>query len=169
MGSEFTANTTRKLVDCAMGRVPAEMVIRHGHWVCVQTGEFIPNTDVAVIQGRIAFVGPDASHTIGKQTKIIDAQGYYLVPGLIDGHMHIESGMLTVTEFVRAVGPRGTTALFADPHEIANIFGLKGVKLMMDEAVVQPIHVFVQVPSCCHRHRFRDPGAPLARMRVQRS
>jgi adenine deaminase len=67
---------------------------------------------------------------------------------LLDAHMHVESGMLTVTEFVRAVIPHGTTAMFVDPHEIANVFGLKGVRLMVDEAAVQPIHVWVQVPSC---------------------
>jgi adenine deaminase len=64
-------------------------------------------------------------HTIGKKTKVIDAKGRYLVPGLLDGHMHVESGMVTVTEFVRAVAVRGTTGMFIDPHEIANIFGLK--------------------------------------------
>ncbi len=60
----------------------------------------------------------------------------YLVPGLLDGHMHVESGMLTVTEFVRAVIPHGTTAMFIDPHEIANVFGLPGVRLMVDEAAI---------------------------------
>src|SRR5574340_490121 len=148
MGSEPTANTTRVLVDCAMGRIPADLVIRHGRWVSVQTGEIIPDPDIAVIQGRIAYVGPDASHPIGKQTNVIDAKGYHLAPGLMDGHMHVESGMLTVTEFVRAVAPRGTTAMFIDPHEIANIFGLAGVRLMVDEAAAQPVHIFVQVPSC---------------------
>lgn len=162
MGSDHTANTTRILVDCAMGRVPADLVIRHGRWVSVQTGEFIPDTDIAVIHGRVAYVGSDASHTIGKQTRVIDAKGYHLVPGLMDGHMHVESGMLTVTEFVRAVAPHGTTAMFVDPHEIANIFGLKGVKLMADEAAVQPIHVFVQVPSCVpSAPGFETPGASL--------
>ena len=65
-------------------------------------------------------------HTIGSTTRVIDAEGRYLVPGLLDGHMHVESGMLTVTEFVRAVLPHGTTGMFVDPHEIANVFGLRG-------------------------------------------
>ncbi len=131
-----------------MGRQPADMVIRNGRWVFVQSGEILPNTDIAVKGERIAYVGPDASHTIGKDTRIIDAADRYLVPGLLDAHMHIESGMLTVTEFVRAVIPHGTTAMFVDPHEITNIFGLKGVRLMVDEAAGQPIHVWVQMPSC---------------------
>jgi len=143
-----SAKLTRSLVDVAMGRKSADLVIRNGNWVCVQSGEFVNNTDVAIVNGRIAYVGPDARHTIGRDTKVINADGKYLVPGLLDGHMHVESGMVTVTEFVRAVAPRGTTGMFIDPHEIANIFGLKGVKMMVDEAQKQPIHVWVQMPSC---------------------
>ncbi len=131
-----------------MGRQPADIVIRDGQWVCVQSGEILPHTDIAILGHRIAYVGSDASHTIGKNTKVIEANGQYLVPGLLDAHMHVESGMLTVTEFVRAVIPHGTTGMFIDPHEIANVFGLRGVRLMVDEAQHQPIHVFVQMPSC---------------------
>ncbi len=152
----------RPLVDCAMGRRPADLVIRKGIWVCVQSGEFIPNTDIAVVGERIAYVGPDASHTVGPQTKVIEAHGRYLVPGLLDGHMHVESGNLTVTEFVRAVTPRGTTGMFIDPHEIANVFGLKGVRLMVDEAAQQPVHVFTQVPSCVpSAPGMETPGAAI--------
>lgn len=153
---------TRALVDTAMGRVPADTVIRNGQWVCVQSGEILPGTDIAIKDGHIAYVGEDASHTVGKKTKIIDAKGRYLVPGLLDGHMHVESGMVTVTEFVRAVAVRGTTGMFIDPHEIANIFGLKGVKLMVDEAQKQPIHVWVQMPSCVpSAPGFETPGARI--------
>lgn len=140
--------TQKDLVDVTMGRKPADLVLRHGNWVCVQSGEILPDTDLAIIKGRIAYVGADASHTVGQETQVIDIKGKYLVPGLLDAHMHVESGMLTVTEFVRAVLPHGTTGMFIDPHEIANVFGLKGVKLMVDEAARQPIHVWVQVPSC---------------------
>ncbi|HEU0297387.1 MAG TPA: adenine deaminase [Anaerolineales bacterium] len=143
-----SAKLTRALVDTAMGRVPADLVITNGQWVVVQSGEIIPGTDIAIKEGHIAYVGEDASHTIGKKTKVIDAKGSYVVPGLLDGHMHVESGMVTVTEFVRAVAVRGTTGMFIDPHEIANVFGLKGVKLMVDEAQKQPIHVWVEMPSC---------------------
>jgi adenine deaminase len=131
-----------------MGRQPADLVIRGGRWVCVQSGEILSGTDIAVVDGRIAYVGADASHTTGEQTQIIEADDRYLVPGLLDAHMHVESGMVTVTEFVRAVIPHGTTGMFIDPHEIANVFGLRGVRLMVDEAAVQPIHVWVQMPSC---------------------
>ncbi len=160
---KVTAESTRKLVDCAMGRLPADLVIRKGQWASVQSGEIVPETDIAILNDRIAYVGPDASHTIGAQTKIIEAKGRFLVPGLMDGHMHVESGMLTVTEFVRAVVPHGTTAMFVDPHEIANIFGLKGVRMMMDEAADQPVHVFVQAPSCVpSAPGFETPGASIS-------
>ncbi|HUF00536.1 MAG TPA: adenine deaminase [Anaerolineales bacterium] len=153
---------TRALVDVAMGRVPADLVIQNGKWVSVQSGEIIPNSDIAIKDGHIAYVGEDASHTIGRKTKVIDAKGRYLVPGLLDGHMHVESGMVTVTEFVRAVGVRGTTGMFIDPHEMANVFGLKGVKLMVDEALKQPIHVWVQMPSCVpSAPGFETPGARI--------
>lgn len=148
MSIGFGYKDTRALVNCAMGRTPADIVIRDGNWVCVQSGEFIAHTDIAIVGHRIAYVGTDAKHCISKNTRVIDAKGRYLVPGLLDAHMHVESGMLTVTEFVRAVIPHGTTAMFIDPHEIANVFGLRGVRLMVDEAQQQPIHVFVQMPSC---------------------
>ncbi|HJR78743.1 MAG TPA: amidohydrolase family protein, partial [Anaerolineales bacterium] len=153
---------TRSLIDVAMGRAPADLVIRNGKWVSVQSGEIIPNSDIAIKDGHIAYVGDDASHTIGKKTRIIDAKERYLVPGLLDGHMHVESGMVTVTEFVRAVAVRGTTGMFIDPHEMANIFGLKGVKLMVDEAQNQPIHVWVQMPSCVpSAPGLETPGAQI--------
>lgn len=162
MSKTLHLHDARRLVDCAMGRLPADLVIRNGVWVSVQSGEFVPGTDVAVIDGRVAYVGPDAGHTLGPQTRVIDAAGRYVSPGLLDGHMHVESGMLTVTEFVRAAVPHGTTGMFVDPHEIANVFGLKGVRLMVDEALHQPVHVFVQVPSCVpSAPGFETPGASI--------
>ena len=161
MGNSYS-ETSRMLVDVAMGRVPADLVIRNGRWVCVQSGEIIPNTDIAIKNGRFAYVGSDASHTIGEKTQIVEANNRYLVPGLLDGHMHVESGMLTVSEFVRAVIPHGTTGMFVDPHEIANVFGLDGVRLMVDEAAIQPIHVWVQIPSCVpSAPGLETPGAHL--------
>jgi adenine deaminase len=158
----FRLQDARSLVECAMGRIPADLVIKNGRWVCVQTGEIIPHTDIAIRDGRIAFVGPDASHTIAESTHILQANDRFLVPGLLDAHMHVESGMLTVTEFVRAVVPHGTTGMFIDPHEIANVFGLRGVRLMVDEAEKQPIHVLVQMPSCVpSAPGLETPGATI--------
>ncbi len=147
------ADVAPRLVDVASGRAPADMVIRKGKWVNVHSREVIPDTDIAIAEGRFAYCGPDASHCIGPDTTIIEADGRYIVPGLCDAHMHIESGMLTVTQFARAVMPHGTTSMFVDPHEIANVMGLEGVRLMHDEALQQRINVFVQMPSCA-------PSAP---------
>ncbi|MCC6602632.1 MAG: adenine deaminase [Anaerolineae bacterium] len=150
------------LVNVAMGRQHADLVIQNGRWVNVHSGEIIPQTDVAVKDGRIAYVGPDASHTIGERTKIIAGNGRYLIPGLCDAHMHVESGMVTVTEFARAVIPHGTTSMFIDPHEIANVLGLPGVKLMHDEAQTLPVNVYVQMPSCVpSAPGLETPGASI--------
>lgn len=145
---ESWASSAKNLVDVAMGREPADVVIRNGRWVNVHSGEVIPDISVAVSNGRFACVGADASHCIGQQTEVIEAAGRYLVPGLCDAHMHVESGMVTVTEFARAVIPHGTTTMFIDPHEIGNVLGLEGVRLMHDEALSLPVNVFVQMPSC---------------------
>jgi adenine deaminase len=147
-GPKAWQDVAPQLIDVAAGRAPADLVIRNGRWVNVYSGEILPGTDVAVVAGRFAYVGPGASHAIGPGTRLIEADGRFLVPGLCDGHMHVESGMLTVTEFARAVIPHGTTSMFIDPHEIANVLGLPGVRLMHDEALALPINIWVQMPSC---------------------
>lgn len=142
-----------RLIAVAAGREAADMVIRGGIWVNVHSRELLPDHSVAIAAGRIAFVGPDAGHCIGPDTQIVEAQGRYILPGLCDAHMHIESGMLTPAEFARAVIPHGTTSMFTDPHEIANVLGLDGVRMMHDEAMMQPVNIFTQMPSCA-------PSAP---------
>jgi len=139
---------TRALADVTMGRRPAELVIRDGRWVNVCSGEIIDHTDIAVYGGRIAYCGPDAHGMIGDETRVVKAKGRYLVPGLLDAHMHVESSMLTVSQFARAVLPHGTTGAFIDPHEIANVLGLAGVRLMAEEALSTPMAIYVEVPSC---------------------
>ncbi|WP_377191665.1 adenine deaminase [Ruegeria meonggei] len=142
-----------RLIAVAAGREAADMVIRGGIWVNVHSRETLPDHDIAIAAGRIAFVGPDAAHCVGPGTQIIEARGRYMLPGLCDAHMHIESGMLTPAEFARAVIPHGTTSMFTDPHEIANVLGLDGVRMMHDEALMQPVNIFTQMPSCA-------PSAP---------
>ncbi len=141
------------LIAVATGQAAADMVIKGGRWVNVHSREIIDNHDIAITSGRIACVVPDAAHCIGPQTQVIEAEGRFMIPGLCDGHMHIESGMLTPAEFARAVIPHGTTTMFTDPHEIANVLGLQGVRMMHDEALMQPINIFTQMPSCA-------PSAP---------
>ena len=142
-----------RLVEIAAGRAHADLVIRGGAWVNVHTREVIEDTDIAIGDGRVAYVGPDAGPAIGPDTQVIEAGGRYMVPGLIDAHMHVESGMLTPAGFAAAVIPHGTTTMFHDPHEIANVLGLAGVRLMRDESLLQPVSMFTQMPSCA-------PSAP---------
>lgn len=147
------AESAARLVGVAAGREAADLVIKGGTWVNVHTREVLAGQDLAIADGRFAYCGPDAAHCIGDATEVIEADGAYMIPGLCDGHMHIESGMLTPAEFARAVIPHGTTTMFVDPHEIANVFGLRGVRLMLDEALLQPVSIYVQMPSCA-------PSAP---------
>ena len=147
------AECAPRLVAVAAGRAAADTVIRGGKLVNVQSREVLDGWQVAIADGRFAFVGPDASHCIGPDTDVIEAAGRYLIPGLCDGHMHIESGMLTPAEFAAAVIPHGTTTMFTDPHEIANVLGLRGVRMMHDEAMMQPVNIYTQMPSCA-------PSAP---------
>lgn len=137
---------TPDLVAAATGRTPSDKVIRGGSVVNVFTGEILP-WDVAIKGDRIATVG-DVSRSIGPDTEIIDASGLILCPGFMDGHVHVESSMITVTQFARAVLPRGTTAIFMDPHEIANVLGMEGVRLMVEEGRNLPLKVFATMPSC---------------------
>ncbi len=139
---------TRDLVAVSSGGRPADLVIRDGRWVNVCSGEIIEGTDVAVLGCRIVYCGPDAGGMIGPETAVIEAEGRHLVPGLLDAHMHVESTMLSLSRFAGAVLPRGTTGAFIDPHEIANVLGLAGVRMMVDEARTTPMQVYVQIPSC---------------------
>lgn len=145
--------TAPDLIAVAAGRAFAGTVIKGGAWVNVHSREVLPDHDIAIVKGRIAAVVPDASYCTGPDTRIIEAKGRYMIPGLCDAHMHIESGMLTPAEFARAVIPHGTTSMFTDPHEIANVLGLDGVRYMHDEALMQPVNIFTQMPSCA-------PSAP---------
>lgn len=150
-----------KLAKVAMGNAFADVVIKNGTLVNVHSGELIAHMDVAVAEGRVAFVG-NADHTIGDQTVVIDAAGKYLAPGFLDGHMHVESTMLSVTEFAKAALPKGTTGIFMDPHEIANVFGSEGVRLMHEEGQQLPLKVFTTFPSCVPATTdLEDAGASL--------
>jgi adenine deaminase len=144
-----------------MGREPADLLITGGRLVNVHTREVHDGADVAVKGGRVAMFG-DVAHTRGPETEVIDAEGAYLVPGLIDTHLHVESAMVTVTRFAEAVLPHGTTTVFIDNHEMANVFGLEGIRWMLDEAKGLPLRVFLAVPSCVPAlPGFEDAGAVL--------
>ena len=147
------AKSAPSLIAVAAGREPADLVIQNCCWVNVHTREILPNSNIAIKNGRFAYCGPEILHCIGNNTKIVNGEGRFAVPGFCDAHMHIESGMLTPGQFAHAVMAHGTTSMFTDPHEIANVLGLEGVRLMHDEAIIQPINIFTQMPSCA-------PSAP---------
>ena len=152
---------TRTMANVAMGVEKAELVIRNAKLVNVCTAEIQDGIDVAIAEGRIALVG-DASHCIGEQTRIIDADGQYIAPGFMDAHIHVESAMVTVGEYARAVVPHGTTGIFMDPHEICNVCGPDGVKAMIEDARRTPLKAMANVPSCVPAVAgFEDTGSHI--------
>lgn len=152
---------TKQLVATALGQEPADLVIRDARLVNVCTREILPHTDVAVRCGRVALVG-DATHCIGQGTKVYEANGRYLAPAFMDGHIHVESSMLTATEYAKAVIPHGTSAIFMDPHEICNVLGLDGVRYMLEDAKGTPLKAMLTTPSCVPAvPGFEDTGAAI--------
>ena len=152
---------TRTLARVAMGEEKAELVIRNAKLVNVCTAEIQEGIDVAIAEGRIALVG-DASHCIGGNTAVLDAAGQYIAPGFMDAHIHVESSMITVGEYARAVVPHGTTGIFMDPHEICNVCGPEGVKAMIEDAKRAPLKAMSNVPSCVPAVAgFEDTGSHI--------
>ena len=138
---------TKKLVSVASGREKAELVIKGGTLINVYTGEVLPRTDVAIAAGRVAYVGPDASHTTGPRTKVINAEGLHISPGFIDAHTHLDI-YCTPTEFARVFITHGTTTIFSECIELASVLGYAGVKLFMREAKSLPLKVYTLIPMC---------------------
>ncbi|MBR3593241.1 MAG: adenine deaminase [Clostridia bacterium] len=159
---------SRELSAVALGKTPAETVIKNARLINVCTAEIMENTDVAVHSGRIALVG-DASHCIGDGTTVIDARGAYIAPGMLDGHIHIESSMLSAGEYARAVIPHGTVGIYYDPHEICNVLGVDGVKMMMADAARTPLKAMLTLPSCVPAvPGFEDNGATVTSADIRR-
>ncbi len=144
-----------RIIDVALGREKADLVIKNAEIVNVLTEEFI-QADIAICGDRIAGIGRYNG------IEEIDANGLYAVPGLIDGHTHVEMSMLSVTEFARIVVPKGTTSVVADPHEIANVLGKDGVRVLLEEAKTTPLKVFCMVPSCVPSSPLETPGAVIS-------
>ncbi|RUM47584.1 MAG: adenine deaminase, partial [Desulfocapsa sp.] len=141
-----------RLIDCAAGRIPADLVLKNGKIIHVFTGE-ISRGNVALIDGRIAGIG---SYD-GKEA--IDLKGKYLSPGFMEGHIHIESSMLTPAQFAAAVIPHGTTTVICDPHEIANVCGRIGIDYMLENNT--PLSIYAMAPSCVPATDMETSGATL--------
>jgi adenine deaminase len=138
----------------ARGDEPADLVLAGGKVLSVFTKEWL-EVDVAIKDGHVVGLGSY------KGGELMDVSGSYLVPGFIDAHMHIESSKLTVDEFARAVVPHGTTAVVADPHEIANVLGTDGIHWLLDCCTDLPLDVYVMASSCVPASRFESPRRPF--------
>ena len=139
----------------ALGKKPVDLLIKNARLVNVISGEIHP-ANIAIVDGRIVGFGDyDAEETI-------DIDGEYLAPSFIDGHIHIESSMLTVPEFAKAVVPLGTGAVVADPHEFANVLGLDGIRYVLEERENLPLDIFVMLPSCVPATELESSGARLS-------
>jgi adenine deaminase len=144
----------KHLLAVSRGDEPADLVVRGARVFSVFTREWLDG-DVAVADGRFAGIG----RYEGRET--VDARGSMLVPGFIDAHVHIESSMLTLERFAEVVLARGTTTIVADPHELANVVGARGVHWLLDAAEKVPLNVHVMVPSCVPASPFESPHGPL--------
>ena len=153
---------TLDMVATAMGREPADLVIRNGRLVNVNVGRIQEGVDVAVRHGLIALVG-DASHIpIGERTQVVEAEGRYLLPGFVDTHMHVESSMVDIRSFAASVLPQGTTTIACDNHEITNVLGLRAVEAFSKASQGLPLKVLVAMPVCVPSiPTFEDAGAVI--------
>ncbi len=144
----------KEKIRVASGEGTADLLIKNGRVVDVFSGQ-IEKKDVAIFGGVIVGFGDYQAR------KTIDVKGDFLCPGLIDGHVHIESSMVTIPEFARAVLPNGTTTVVIDPHEIANVLGQEGIRFMAESARGVPLNVFIMLPSCVPATHMETSGANL--------
>lgn len=130
-----------RLIGGAMGEIKADLIVTGGKMVNVYSGEILAGMEIAIVDGRICYVGPSAKHTRGETTEILDANGRYVSPGFIDGHTHI-GHYARPFENLQSILPHGTTALVASCDEMATVFGLRGLKLFLDEVEKHPLRVY---------------------------
>ncbi len=148
--------TNKDLIDAARGAVPCDLNLVNCSLVDLLRGEIRRGATISVYRGCVVGIddGLRAEHTR-------DLKGMFLSPGLVDSHVHIESSMLTPPQYARLVSPRGTTAIVADPHEIANVMGYEGMRYMLSASEGLPVDVYLMVPSCVPATEFDTSGASL--------
>jgi len=144
-----------RVAQVAKGEAPADLLIKDARVLDVFSGEFIRG-DVAVAGGLVVGYGAREAR------EVVDLKGAWLVPGFIDAHVHIESSQVSPTEFARAVLPHGTTCVIADPHEIANVLGLSGIRYMLTATEELPLRAFFMAPSCVPATPLETSGAELS-------
>ncbi|MFX1282037.1 MAG: adenine deaminase [Promethearchaeota archaeon] len=140
-------SSLKELISCARGEIPSNLLIRGGTLANVITRELY-KADIAICGNRIANVAEPNSLDPENCHKVIDIQGKYVSPGLIESHLHIESTMLPPTEFAKVVVPRGTTTVLLDPHEIGNALGVRGLQLLLNQSENLPLRFLIEIPSC---------------------
>ena len=145
----------KEMIEKARGYSKCDLVLRNARVVNVYSAE-IENTDVAIFNGKIIGLGQSY-----KGSQEVDLKGMYLAPGFIDAHVHIESSMVEVPQFTRAVLPLGTTSVIADPHEIANVLGYEGIRYMMDSSKYNPLNVYFMLSSCVPSTPLETAGSEL--------
>ncbi len=145
----------RRFLAVAQQQLPADLLLRDARLVNVASGE-IERVNIAICDGKVAGVGDyqEAAETI-------DLGGAYLAPSFIDGHVHVESSLLWVDQFARAVVPHGTGAVVTDPHEIANVAGLDGIRALMNASRNLPLELFFTIPSCVPASPMESAGAEM--------
>jgi adenine deaminase len=141
-------------ISVASGKEPADTVVKNGRIIDVFNGEIIEG-DVAIVDGYFAGIGEYEGN------QVVDANGRYVVPAFIDGHVHIESSLVTPSEFAKVLLPHGVTTVIADPHEIANVLGTTGIQYMLDSSENLPFDIFIMLPSCVPATSFENSGAIL--------
>ncbi|MFA5309455.1 MAG: adenine deaminase [Dehalococcoidales bacterium] len=146
----------QQLISAAKGDAPADLILKNGRVVNVFSGE-IEKADVAIYGGRVAGVGDYAS-----AKEIIDLKGKWVAPGLINGHVHLESSMLDAGQYARAVAPHGTAAIVTDLHEIANVCGIAGIEYIVKAARRLPLDLFLMAPSCVPATHLETSGAVIS-------
>jgi adenine deaminase len=156
-GAAPSLDERRALIQVARGKLPADLVLRNGQVVNVFTDEVYP-ADVAIYNGRIAGIGPRGAYGGSME---VDLGGHYLAPGLVEAHTHIESALLVPGEFARAVAPHGTTTCVSDPHEIANVVGVPGLRWTLAAAEGVPVRLLFTLPSCVPASEYESNGAKL--------
>lgn len=144
----------QNLILKARGDEKSELVLKNAKIINVFTNEIIEG-DIAIDKGYIVGIGQYEGEME------IDLNGKYLSPGFIDGHVHIESSMSSPSQFARVIVPRGVTSIIADPHEIANVKGIEGIKYIIDESKTVPLDVYIMLPSCVPSTNFENAGAIL--------
>ena len=152
----LTKAELKNLIDAAAGRRIADLVIKNCRIVNVLSGE-IDSGEVAIFDGKIVGMG----NVEYDAAEVFDAQGKFLAPGFIDGHIHIESSYISPEQLGRIIVPCGTTSIIADPHEIANVCGLRGLRYMLDAAKRTKLNIVYAMPSCVPATPFEDAGAVL--------